>query len=157
MRSDWQTITRGMQLAAQDIIDSLYSNMHGRAVRTAEEVWQALSTPIRQRQQFVTKLASNNSYYSVQEWHDWYALRPLSETHMTHALNQWKQEFPMYQETQDKIKALEAQNTTESKSDAGNCRNSAFASYLRETCINKQLALACLKSPSARVHTLLKN
>ena len=150
-------ITKDMQKAAEDLIDSLYCTINGRAVRSAEEVWQALSTPIRQRRQFITKLASNYPYYSVQQWHDWYALWQLSETHMDDAVWQWKREFPMNQRTRDKIQKLEEEDTKKSRADAKDSRNSAFAAYLRNTSIHKQLAMACLKSPSATVHTLLEN
>ena len=81
-------ITKDMWLAAQDTIYSLYSSMDGGAIRSADKVWQALSTPMRQRRQIITTLASDNSYYTVQEWHDWYAMRPLSETHMDKAVYQ---------------------------------------------------------------------
>ena len=42
------------------------------------------------------------------------------------------------------------------KQKAKDLRNGAFAAYLSQTCIHKQLATACLKSPSATVHTLLQ-
>ena len=76
--------------------------MQGRAVRSKEEVWQALSTPMRQRQQFITALASKCTYYSVDEWRDWYAWRPLSDPHMDSALWQWKRDFPMHHKTRKK-------------------------------------------------------
>merc|ERR1712242_105917 len=69
---------------------------------------------------------------------------------------QWKREFPMNDHTRERIEALQAQNTRESKHKAGDLRNGAFAAYLVQTSIHKQLALACLKSPSATVHTLLQ-
>ena len=104
-----------MRLASHDLSVTLYSSMEVRVIRSADEVWQALSTPMRQRRQFITTLASDNSYYTVQEWHDWYAVRPLSETHMDEAVYQWKQEFPMNDHTREKIEALEVQNTRQSK------------------------------------------
>ena len=97
-----ETVPKHIQLAAEDIIDSLYSSMNGRAIRSPEEVWQALSTPLRQRRQFVASLASDDSYYTVQQWHDWYAEWPLSEKHMDKAVYQWKREFPMNDHTREK-------------------------------------------------------
>ena len=58
--------------------------------------------------------------------------------------------------TQAEIDKLELKNTRKSKSQAGNLRNGAWAAYLQQTSIHKQLAMACLKSPSATVHTLLQ-
>ena len=55
-----------------------------------------------------------------------------------------------------KIEELEHEKTRRSKSKAGDLRNGAFAAYLAQTSVHKQLALACLKSASATVHTLLQ-
>ena len=100
---------------------------------------------------------TGNSYYTAHSWHDWYALRPLSDTHMDAAVPQWKREFPMNAHTRERIKALEDEHTRRSKKKAGDLRNGAFAAYLAQTCIHKQLALACLKSPSTTVHSLLQS
>ena len=62
----------------------------------------------------------------------------------------------MNDHAREKIEALGIQNTRQSKHKAEDLRNSAFAAYLVQTSFHKQSALACLKSPSATVHTLLQ-
>ena len=79
------------------------------------------------------------------------APRPMDD-----AVDQWKAEFPMHHFTRERIKSLQDQNSRKSKHKARDLRNGAFAAYLMQTAIHKQLALACLKSATATVHTLLQ-
>ena len=117
---------------------------------------EAILQPLRQRLKFIKTLASANTYYTEQEWHQWYADKPLCKTHMDDAVKQWKHEFPMRGHTRDAITEYEAKHTRNSNSAAKNLLNGAFAAYLQQTSINKQLALACLKSPSTIVDILLE-
>ena len=60
---------------------------------------------------------------------------------------------------QDTVKAIEnwqAESTRQSKRQAKDMRNGAFAAYLHEECITKQLAMSFLKFPSVKVGTLLR-
>ena len=62
----------------------------------------------------------------------------------------------MNDHTRYRIDTLEHEDTRRSKKAATRLRNGAFAAYLEQTSIHKQLALACIKCPSATVHTLLQ-
>ena len=104
--------------------------MEGLAVRSVSEVWRALGTPMRQRRQFITTLACGAPQpagYTAQDWHDWYAVRPLSETHMDAAVYQWEREFSMNDHARDGIDALGHEDTRRSKTAATGLRNGAFA------------------------------
>ena len=74
---------------------------------------------MRQRRDFIATLGYGNSYYTTRCWHDWYAVMPLSDTHMDVAVLQWEREFPMNAHTRESIKALEDEHTRHSKQKAG--------------------------------------
>ena len=57
----------------------------------------------------------------------------------------------------ENIKAWEEEGTRSSKKQARDLRNGAFAAYLQQKCIAKQLAMSVLKFPSAAVHALLQH
>jgi hypothetical protein len=155
-----------VRMAAQDLLATLYSCMDGYAIRTEQEVLQAMTTPIRRRQEYTKALAASRGVsqpaggrcdYTQNEWLDWYAEMPLSEADMDAAVSQWKKDFPMNPHSLEKIEAWEEEGTRSSKQQARNLRNGAFAAYLQQECIAKQLAMSFLKFPSATVHTLLQH
>ena len=76
---------------------------------------------------------------------------------MDAAVWQWKQDFPMNPSSREKIDSWEKENTRGSKKEARKLRNGAFAAYLQQKCIAKQLAMSFLKFPAAAVHTLLRH
>ena len=139
-----------VRMAAQDLLETLYSSMDGCAIRTKEEVLQAMTTPIRRRQKYIDTLAKHSLRVLYATW-------PLSEKDMDAAVKQWKHDFPMKRKTLKKINGWEKEGTRASKRDANKLRNGAFAVYLREECIAKQLAMSFLKFPSTRIHDLLYN
>ena len=59
--------------------------------------------------------------------------------------------------TLEKIQAWEEENTRGCKKQARDLRNGAFAAYLQQECIAKQLAMSFLKFPAATAHTLLQH
>ena len=73
---------------------------------------------------------------------------------MDAAVLRWKHDFPMNDRTRIKIEELQKGKKSD-KDKANTCRHNAFNAYLQQTCIHKQLAMSCLKSPSATVDTLL--
>ena len=97
------------------------------------------------------------SVFTSKEWFDWYAEHPLSQADMDAAVGQWKQDFPMSPSTLEKIQAWEEENTRGCKKQARDLRNGAFAAYLQQECIAKQLAMSFLKFPAATAHTLLQH
>ena len=68
-----------------------------------------------------------------------------------------EKDFPMNPDTLEKIEAWEEEGTRSSKKEARGLRHGAFAAYLKQECIAKQLAMSFLKFPAARVHTLLQD
>ena len=153
-----------IRMAAQDLLATLYTCQGGGAPRAEQEVFQAMTTPICRRQEYVKTLAASRGVlhpapgfhaYTEKDWLDWYAKMPLSEADMDAAVSQWKQDFLMIPKTSDKIKKWEDEGTRSSKKEAKNLRNGAFAAYLQQECIAKQLAMSFLKFPSETVHTLL--
>ena len=52
---------------------------------------------------------------------------------------------------------MEKQNTHESKKNARKSAHGAFGAFLQQECMNKQLAYALLKHPTAMVNTLLES
>ena len=120
---------------------------------------QALTIPIKRRRQFIALIHHSDpqlARYTKDQWQEWYAVNPLSEEHMDKAVKSWKTEFPMNEHTHKEIAALRKEATRASKTRARKLLHGAFSAYLQHTCINKQLALACLKGPTAKVQTLLK-
>ena len=122
-------------------------------------------TPIQRRQQYVHYIAENYSAsyfregrygYTHKQWVDWYETHPLTEYDMDAAVHQWKYDFPMMKHSSDKIKAWEEEDTRSSNKQAKELRNGAWAAYLQQTCIAKQLAMSFLKFPSTMVRTLLQ-
>ena len=153
-----------IRMAAQDLLHTIYTCHGGVAPRTEQAVLQAMATPIRRRQEYVKTLAASRGVlhpapgfhaYTEKDWLDWYAKTPLSEADMDAAVSQWKEDFLMISETCYKIKNWEDEGTRKSKKEAKTLRNGAFAAYLQQECIAKQLAMSFLKFPSATVHTLL--
>ena len=57
----------------------------------------------------------------------------------------------------EQINAWKKEGTRETKRKANELRNGAFAAYLQQECIAKQLAMSFLKFPSAMVDTLLED
>ena len=158
--------TKEVRVAAQDLLATLYSCMGGYAIRTEQEVLQAMTKPIRQRQQYINALAASRGVsqpadgrcvYTQNELLHWYAKMPLSESDMDAAVSQWKNDFPMNRHSLEKIEAWEEEGTRTSKKQAKSLRHGAFAAYLQQECIAKQLAMSFLRFPSATVHTLLQH
>ena len=166
--------TPEVRMAAQDLLATLYTCMGGYAGRTIEEVHRAMRIPIRRRQEYVDKVSASRGvpqpaelgrvgqvcrnagwWYTPQDWLDWYAENPLSKDDMEAAVRQWKYDFPMNSHTVEKIEAWEQEDTRKTKKQARDLRNGAWAAYLQQECIAKQLAMSFLKFPSATVHTLL--
>ena len=124
-----------------------------------------MSTPIQRRQEYVKTVAAARGIsqpaeghygYTHKEWLDWYAEHPLSEADMDAAKSQWKNNFPMNLHSLEQINAWKKEGTRETKRKANELRNGAFAAYLQQECIAKQLAMSFLKFPSTMVRTLLQ-
>ncbi len=74
-----------IQLAAQDLLATLYSDKNGYAIKTREQVFRVMAEPIRRRQAYINAVATSRGVsqpaakgdsYTVQEWIEW-----LSERH----------------------------------------------------------------------------
>ena len=63
----------------------------------------------------------------------------------------------MNPETLGNIEAWEQEGTRSSNNEARGLRHGAFAAYLKQECIAKQLAMSFLKFPAAMVYTLLQD
>ena len=120
--------------------------------------------PIRCRHDFITALgarrgdthpADGSRWYTEQQWLDWYDKYPLSPRAMDEAVHAWKHDFPMHADTVKKLKTWQREDTRESKKHAKELRNGAFAVYLRDECINEQLAMSVLKFPSKHIDHLV--
>ena len=61
----------------------------------------------------------------------------------------------MHADTVKKLKTWQREDTRESKQHAKELRKGAFAVYLRDECINKQLAMSFLKFPSTHIDDLV--
>ena len=105
-------ITADTRLAAQDLLHTLFSSMGGRAIRSEDEVFQALGIPMRRRKEFSNFIANDRGVsqptsrgfgYTVEEWHAWYSATPLSEYDMDEAVRQWKNDFAMKAHNRHKI------------------------------------------------------
>jgi hypothetical protein len=146
-------------LAAQSLLAAFFIN--GNTIRDPEQLVQAMAEPIRRRRAYVFAVANRRGVaqclgYTVQAWTNWYANNPLSPNDLEEAVKQWKHDFPIHQETLDKIRELEELNTRHSKAEARRARNGAFKVYMHEACIHMQLAMTFLSHPPAAVNTLLE-
>ena len=63
----------------------------------------------------------------------------------------------MKSETRKQIAKWKKQNTRESKQNARKSAHGAFGASLQQECVDKQLAYASLKHPTAMVNTLLES
>ena len=63
----------------------------------------------------------------------------------------------MNSETRKQIAKWMKQNTRETKKKARKLAHGAFGAFLQQECMNKQLADALLKHPTAMVNTLLES
>ena len=83
-------------------------------MRSNQEVLLAIMTVLHQRLHYISSLAAN-TWWTEEEWHQWYADKPLSDTHMKRALKEWKHQFPMKQHARDAISKYEAENKKKQK------------------------------------------
>ena len=99
-----------IQVAAQKLLATFY--LDGNAIRTDEQVVEAMATPIYRREMYVAALATRHGVaqpaaagcgYTKQQWIEWYSQGPLSEDEMDEAVRLWKEEFPINEETRNKI------------------------------------------------------
>jgi hypothetical protein len=147
--------------AAQDIMATLYATGSGVAIRSRDEILQAMVEPIRRRREFVLSMATTrqneyNAYYSEQDWIQWLSTHPLSDFDMDDAVQKWKSDFVanhMIKKT--KVDELLLLDSRASKKEARSLINGAWKSYVRDCCISVALATAFLKHPPAAVDTLL--
>jgi hypothetical protein len=143
--------------AAQQLLEMFYNDQGGYAVRPQRELLLNMAIPIRVREDMVDRIANyRQGVYSKQELFDWYNNEPLPEIDFKWALDQWKEEFPMNENTRKRIHTWRDENTRESKKNANQLRNGAFKAFLQQECMNVQFALALLKHPTAMVNTLLE-
>jgi hypothetical protein len=147
--------------AAQDIMATLFATGSGVAIRSKDEILQAMVEPIRRRREFVLSMAKTrqneySAYYSEQDWIQWLSLHPLSEFDMDDAVQKWKSDFVENEMTKKtKVDELLLLDTRASKKEARSLINGAWKSHVRDGCISVALATAFLKHPPAAVDTLL--
>ena len=68
--------------AAQRLLETLYSDQGGYAVRPASELLRRMATPIRARERMVNRIAHHEGQrgpWAAQQWLDWYKFEPLSD------------------------------------------------------------------------------
>ena len=119
-----------------------------------------MAIPIRVRERMVSRIANYQGQrgpWAVRQWLDWYKCEPLSDEDFEWAKDQWRKEFPMNPKTRKKIAKWIKQGTRESNKEARKFAHGAFGAFLQQVCMNKQLAYALLKRPTAMVNTLLES
>ena len=162
------------RLAAQELLKTLYVDESRNAIRPDSDLLSKLAIPIHVREDMVRRVADYHGVaqlqlstprhikysagaFTVQQWLDWYKSESFSDPDFEWVLATWKEEFPMRKHTREKIDAWRKQNTRESKKEAKDLHNGAFGAYLQQECLNKQLAIALVKHPTAKLHSLLES
>ena len=89
--------------AAQQLLQTLYSDQGGYAVRPVSELLRKMAIPIRARENMVNRIAYyRQGPWTAQQWLDWYKSEPLSNEDFEWAKSNGK-EFPMNSETRKQI------------------------------------------------------
>jgi hypothetical protein len=148
------------QLAAQHLMQMLFSTKDGQYSKTREQVVKAMAEPIRRRQDCINKHANhhgldNSNSYSVIEWKYWLTEQPLQTNMMNDAIRQWKYEFPMKDSKRIQIHELFKENTRLSKKNARSEWKGAWKAHLHQEHISSHLATAFLCFPASTVDSLL--
>ena len=144
-----------LQAAAQKVMAWLRLSRDGHSILLPSEVLPKISYPIGMREKAIRAIAAQWNSYSFAEWQSWYNKRPLSEYHFKFALMMWKKEFYREGDHAEELAALWAENTRKSKTAARYKQHGNFNAYLRQTCLDRHLALALLKYPSWQLGNIL--
>ena len=109
--------------AAQQLLQTLYSDQGGYAVRPVSELLRRMAIPIRVRENMVNRIAyyqGQRGPWAAQQWLDWYKFEPLSDKHFEWAKSNGEKLFPMHSETRQQIATWKKQSTRPSKKKAKN-------------------------------------
>ena len=82
--------------AAQQLLQTLYSDQGGYAVRPASELLRRMAIPIRVRERMVNRIAHHEGQrgpWVEQQWLDWYKFDPLSDKHFEWAKSNGENSF----------------------------------------------------------------
>ena len=151
--------------AAEDVLASVMLANYGRRVKSDQEFRQGLDDIIARRKRYIKQLAEERGVaqpayyeYTVIQWEQWLTERPLSEDDMRTCIRAWRDEFvDIDLKKIDQVRALQNENTRESKKQAQNIIRGAFNATLASQCGHSQLAYAFLKHPATMLDSLLSD
>ena len=118
--------------AAQRLLETLYSDQGGYAVRPVSELLRKMAIPIRTRERMVSRIAHHEGQrgpWEAQQWLDWYKFEPLSDKHFEWAKKQWRKQFPMKPTTRQQIAKWLKEGTRPSNQKAWNLENKAHLEH----------------------------
>ena len=150
--------------AAQNLLSTIISCKDGRAIRSREQMMELMVEPMRRREAYIDKLARRRGIsepapgqYTSEEWKNWLMSRPLDDTDMTGALNEWKEDFKdEHFKQKEKVVNYQVEATRQSKQDARKLFRGAFKVELSNRYGRYQLAFSLLKNPASNIDALLQ-
>jgi hypothetical protein len=150
--------------AAQELLNIIFSCKDSRAIKSKQEVLDLVAEPVRRREAYIHKLAVIRGVpqpaagqYTMKQWKRWLSSRPLNETDMEGAVDEWKKDFENAEFRQkEQVAKWRRKGTRESKKKASHLINGAWKAELSERYGRFQLAIAFMKHPTATVDTLLQ-
>ena len=151
--------------AAQELLNIIFSCKDSRAIKSKEEVRHLVAEPIRRREAYIDKLAVIRGVpqpapgqYTMQQWKWWLSSRPLNETDMEGAVDEWKKDFENAEFRQrEQVAKWRRKGTRGSKKKASDLINGAWKAELSERYGRFQLPIAFMKHPTATVDSLLQS
>ena len=152
-------------LAAQELLNIIFSCKDSRAIKSKQEVLDLVAEPIRRREAYIHKLAVIRGVpqpaagqYTMKQWKRWLSSRPLNETDMEGAVDEWKKDFENAEFRQrEQVAKWRRKGTRQSKKKASDLINGAWKAELSERYGRFQLAIAFMKHPTATIDTLLQS
>ncbi len=151
--------------AAQELLNIIFSCKDSRAIKSKQEVLDLVAEPVRRREAYIHKLAVIRGVrqpaagqYTMEQWKRWLSSRPLNETDMEGAVDEWKKDFENAEFRQkEQVAKWRRKGTRESKKKASHLINGAWKAELSERYGRFQLAIAFMKHPTATIDTLLQS
>ncbi len=152
-------------LAAQELLNIIFSCKDSRAIKSKQEVLDLVAEPIRRRRTYIHKLAVIRGVrqpavgqYTMRQWKWWLSSRPLNETDMEGAVDEWKKDFENAEFRQkEQVAEWRRKGTRESEKKASDLINGAWKAELSERYGRFQLPIAFMKHPTATVDSLLQS